>query len=206
MSDREQIAQVAQRKWATVSESLRSLRGNERQWANRSGRSRQMSNPERFAQVTQRKWANERFAQNILAKKSKILFLVCFIYDIKKFYWKMSESFIFAHFLFFGERCERVAHNRSFSLIDVSESLRLLTKNEWCEWIAQVTNQKWATMSDSLTWLRGNERSRSNRSGRSPKMSDWGNRSFANFWQKTSNSHGKLMSEFPALTVCTESY
>ena len=83
----------------------------------------------------------------------------------------MSESFIFAHFLFFGERCERVAHNRSFSLIDVSESLRLLTKNEWCEWIAQVTNQKWATMSDSLTWLRGNERSRSNRSGRSPKMS-----------------------------------
>ena len=30
MSDREQIAQVAQDKWATMSDSLRSLRGNER--------------------------------------------------------------------------------------------------------------------------------------------------------------------------------
>ena len=36
MSDREQIAQVAQRKWATMSESPISLRGNERPWANRS--------------------------------------------------------------------------------------------------------------------------------------------------------------------------
>ena len=69
MSDCERFAQIAQDKWATVSESLRSLRGNERPWANRSGRSRQMSDHERFAQVAQRKWANERFAQKMLAKK-----------------------------------------------------------------------------------------------------------------------------------------
>ena len=69
MSDYEQFAQiaqidllmVAQRKWATMSKLLRSL------------------NRERLAQVAQRKWANERFAQQIWLKKSKILFLVCFI-------------------------------------------------------------------------------------------------------------------------------
>ena len=36
---------------------------------------------------------------------------------------------------------------------DVSESLRLLTKNERCEQIAQVAHQKWAIMSDSLRSL-----------------------------------------------------
>ena len=42
----------------------------------------------------------------------------------------MSKSLIFAHFLYFGERCERFAHDRSLPLSDVSKSLRLLTKNE----------------------------------------------------------------------------
>ena len=51
MSDCERFAQIAQDKWATVSESLRSLKTNERPWANRSGRSWQMSHRERFAQV-----------------------------------------------------------------------------------------------------------------------------------------------------------
>ena len=54
MSDCERFAQNAQDKWATVSELLRLLRRNERPWANRSGRSRQMSYHERFAQVAQR--------------------------------------------------------------------------------------------------------------------------------------------------------
>ena len=36
MSDCERFAQIAQDKWATVSESLRSLKTNERSWANRS--------------------------------------------------------------------------------------------------------------------------------------------------------------------------
>ena len=69
MSDFERFAQIAQDKWATVSESLRSLKGNEQLWANRSGHSRQMSDPERFAQVAQRKWANERFDKKKLVKK-----------------------------------------------------------------------------------------------------------------------------------------
>ena len=35
----------------------------------------------------------------------------------------MSESLILTHFLFFGEQCERLANDRSFTLTDVSESL-----------------------------------------------------------------------------------
>ena len=79
MSDCERFAQIAQDKWATVSKLLRSLRGNERPWANRSGRSRQMSNHEQFAQVAQRKWAIH--STKFWLKISKILILVCFIYD-----------------------------------------------------------------------------------------------------------------------------
>ena len=73
--------------------------------------------------------------------------------------------------------------NRSFSIIssflvsDVSESRISLKSNEQCEWIAQVAYQKWATMSNSLRSLRGNEQSWANCSGRSPKMSEWGNHS-----------------------------
>ena len=43
-------------------------------------------------------------------------------------------------------------------MIDVSASLRSLTKNERCERIAQVAHQKWASMSDSLRSLTKNER------------------------------------------------
>ena len=63
MSNCERFAQIAQDKWATVSESLRSLKTNEQSWANRSGRSCQMSNREQFTQVAHDKWANEPFAQ-----------------------------------------------------------------------------------------------------------------------------------------------
>ena len=63
------------------------------------------------------------------------MFNIC----LKKNIEKLSESLIFAHFLLFGER---FAHNCSFPLRDVSESLRLLTKNERCEQIAQVAHQK----------------------------------------------------------------
>ena len=51
-------------------------------------------------------------------------------------------------------------------------TLRLLTKNERCERIAQAATQKWATMSDLLRSHRGNERSWANHSGHSSKMSD----------------------------------
>ena len=118
----------------------------------------------------------------------------------------MSKSLIFAHFLFFDERCERFTHDHSFPLSDVSKLLRSLFKNEWCERIAFVAHQKWATMSDSLTSLRENERLWANCSCGSPKMSEWVNCSFFEwiaqtpiFGQKTSDSLGKPMSEFPAL-------
>ena len=93
----------------------------------------------------------------------------------KKFFFaKMSESLI-----------------STFLVSNVSESRRSLTKNERCELIAQVAYQKWATMSNLLTSLRGNERSWANPSGPSPKMSEWvkrsffsANCSFAHFWAK----------------------
>ena len=108
-------------------------------------------------------------------------------------YWKMSELLIFAYFLFFGEQCERFDHNRSFPLSDVSKSLRSLTKNEqpWAirsyrseemsdrEWIAQVAHQKWAN-----EWI--------------PHFFERITHSLI-FGQKTSDSLGKPMSEFPAL-------
>ena len=52
---------VAHQKWATMSNSLRSLRGNEWLWANcsrRSGQTEEMSDRERIAQVAHPKWAN----------------------------------------------------------------------------------------------------------------------------------------------------
>ena len=89
MSDCERFAQVTpiKRARATVSESLRSLisKEQERPWANRSDRPWQMSHHERFAQVAHKKWANERFAQQFLAKKSKILFFSMFYI---RFYFK----------------------------------------------------------------------------------------------------------------------
>ena len=74
MSDCERIAQIAQDKWATVSESLRSLKTNERPWAIRSGRSEEMSDVSKsLISLTK----NERMSDSlkkIWLKKSKILF------------------------------------------------------------------------------------------------------------------------------------
>ena len=123
-----------------MSESLKSLSGNEQPWANHSGRSRQMSNCEQFSQVAHDKWANERFAQKIWLNKSKILFFSMFY----------IRFFLFTMWV----KCSRCSPKMS----DVSESLRTLTKNErpWAicsdpseemsenERIAQVVRQKWA--------------------------------------------------------------
>ena len=163
MSDCERFAQSAQDKWATVSKSLRSFRGNEWLWVNRSGRSRKMSDCERFAQVAQRKWANEQFAHKILAKKSRILFFNFFSrFYIQFLYWKKlkkSELLIFAHFLVFGERCEWIVHfaQIKWAMWANWSLLRSLIKNErpWAirsggseeisdrERIAQVAHQLW---------------------------------------------------------------
>ena len=68
-------------------------------------------------------------------------------------------------------------------------------------------------VSESLRSFRGNERWWANGSGRSPKMSKWvnplfvwGNRSFAHFWAKKSDSLGKPMSKnsSPAETTASK--
>ena len=97
----------------------------------------------------------------MLAKKSKILFYFVLLKVLKKIE-KMSESHIFAHFLFFGERCEWIAHfaqikwamwaNRSFCSPKMSDHERF----------AQDVQRKWAM------WA--------NHAFRSPKMSEWVNR------------------------------
>ena len=87
------------------------------------------------------------------------------MFNIGFFYEKMSDLLI-----------------PSFLVSEVSESLRSLTKNERCEPIAQVAQQKWVTMSNSLRSLRGNKQLWANRSGCPPKcppkMSEWANRWF----------------------------
>ena len=139
MSDREQIAQIAQRKWATVSESLRPLKTNERPWAIGSGRSEEMS-----------EWAirSKSFGKKNL-KSCFLTFLGRIIYNF--FIEKISESLI-------SLKLNRSGHSPKMS--DVSDLLRSLTKNErpWAirshqssgrslkmsdpEWIAQVAHQK----------------------------------------------------------------
>ena len=82
------FAHFAQIIWASVSYSLRLLMTKEQPWANRSGRSRQLSDREQIAQVAHDKWMtlsdslrslmiNERMSDllnNCWLKTSKILF------------------------------------------------------------------------------------------------------------------------------------
>ena len=103
MSDCEQFAQIAQDKWATVSELIRSLISKEQPWANRSGRSYQKSDS---------RWL----------KKSKILFFSMFYIT-----FKMSDSLIP---FFLNQRCERIAQVDHQKWANMSKSLRLITKNE----------------------------------------------------------------------------
>ena len=162
-----------------VSESLISLRGNEQLWANHSGHSRQMSDHEWFAQVAQRKGANERFAQKIFAKKSKILLYYVLV---KIFFFLQKNELIafFAHFLLFGEQCEWMAHFAQIKSAMWANCSFRSPKMSDHERFAQVAQRKWAM------WA--------NRSFCSPKMSKWVNRScfWANrscFWANCSFAH-----------------
>ena len=71
---------------------------------------------------------------------------------------------------------------------DVSESLRLLTKNEWCERISQVTHQKWAAMSKSLMLLTKNERPCRIAQGTHQK---WATEQIARFFEQFANFFAK---------------
>ena len=87
-----EFAHLAQIKWATVSDLLRSLTTYERLWVNSSGHSRQMSNRERIAHD---KWANEWFAQKCWLNNLKSCFLVCFY---RFFYFKKLAMGSSPHF------------------------------------------------------------------------------------------------------------
>ena len=106
----------------------------------------------------------------------------------------MSESLIFAHFLFFGEQCEWIAH---FAQI------------KWAMWAnCSDCSPKMSGGSESLRSLRGNEWSWVNRSGRSPKMGEWvnhshfwANRSFAHFWTKNERFARKTNERIPSPAI-----
>ena len=86
--------------------------------------------------------------------KSKILFLVCFIYYLKKNNLKNEQI---AHFLFFGERCEwisQVAHQKWAMWANLSGRSPKMSDHEW---LAQVAQRKWAIMSVLLRSLTHNE-------------------------------------------------
>ena len=104
MSDCERFAQITQDKWATVSESLISLKLNERcerithlahqKWANMSDSLRSLRGNEQMSDLLKKCWL-----QNL--KSCFTMFYLSFFY-LKKFEF---ETLIFAHFLFFSERC-----------------------------------------------------------------------------------------------------
>ena len=102
---------------ATVSDSLRSLKTNERLWANRSGRSRQMSNHEQIAQVAHDSWAT---VSNLLR------------------WWGMwvNRSPKWAMWANCSGRLQKMSNHKRFAQVayqtwaTMSESLRLLTNNE----------------------------------------------------------------------------
>ena len=127
---------------------------------------------------------------------------------LRKIWLKKSKInfFLYVLYRFFNLKNQWFSHSL-FLVSNVSESIRLLTKNEQCERIAQVAHQKWAMWAIC--------------SGRSPKMRDheriakahqkWANERIACFFeriahllifsQKTSDSLGKPMSKFQALQL-----
>ena len=70
----------------------------------------------------------------------------------------MSESLIFAHFLFFGERCEWIAHFAQIKWAMWANRSGRSPKMSDHERFAQVAQRKWAIVSESLRSLTKNER------------------------------------------------
>ena len=145
---------------------LKSLRTNEWMWAICSGRSEQMSDYEWIAQVAHDKLANlsdllrslrtNEQTSKLLRFLSKLLIFLFSLHKISNSI-KNSKNHMFCTILQFFE-VEKKKKICSFFLSS--------------EQIAQVAQDKCATVSDSLTSLRRNEWLWANRSGRSPKMSE----------------------------------
>ena len=94
------------------------------------------------------------------------------------FFVRFLKNKRFAHSLFFKELCEQIG---------------CTWKKSDCEQISQVTHQKWATVSDMNRLLTKNERISKS------LVFLWANRSFAHFFEKSSDLFRKQMSEFPTL-------
>ena len=166
------FVQIAQIKWATVSNSLRLLRTNEHLWANRSGCSSQKSDCERIAQIAHDKWATVNNLHRLLMINEQMSISLIFLSEslVRSFALSLTKNERFAQtnltkMAFFGKffvsfflyKKDQFSHSL-FLMSNESESLWLLTKNERCERIAQVAQQKWATMSELLWSLTKNER------------------------------------------------
>ena len=83
----------------------------------------------------------------------------------------------------------------SFLMSDVSKLLRSLTRNEWCERIAQVAHQQWATMSNSLRSL--TKKYQPKIEGMSKSLVVLANRSFAHFFAKNEQLAQKTDEQIP---------
>ena len=106
----------------------------------------------------------------------------------------MSESLIFAHFLFFGERCEWIANFAQIKWAMWANRSGRSSKMRDHEQFAQAAQRKWAIVSESLRSLTKNKRM----SESLIFLSESFIRSFLD--KKTSNSLGNQLSDFPAQT------
>ena len=149
------FAQIAEIKWATVSDSLRSFRTNEHLWA-------------QVANAHDKRATVSKLLRSLMTKEQPWVILSGGSWYKKE---QMSELLIFlrqSHIHSFAHKNERFAQKiwfKSYFLIrflyvffvsflktsdslipffknDVSKSLRLLIKTERCERIAQVAHQK----------------------------------------------------------------
>ena len=127
-----------------------------------------MSDCEQINQFAHDKWANVSILLRLLRKNERMSESLGFFEPITHFLfcthkkWAiLSKKFKFLFFCLFFT----VSKKAKVSLISSEQS----------EQITQVAQDKLATVSDSLRLLRRNKRSWANLSGRSPKISEWGN-------------------------------
>ena len=123
------FANFTQIKWATVSDLLRLLKTNEWVWANRSGRTEEMSDLEGITQVAQDKWATVSDSLRSLMINDQMSD------SLKKCWLKKS---------FFVERCERITQVAHQKWVMWANRLGHSPKMSNYEWFAQVAQRKWA--------------------------------------------------------------
>ena len=107
---------------------------------------------------------------------------------------------LFRTFLFCFFQGWKFAHSLIAHLLICSDCSNQMSD---CDQFDQISQDKWATVSESLRSLILKERPWANHSGCSWQMKEslvfWANCSFTHFLQKTSDLLRKPMSEFPAL-------